>query len=537
MSATLERVETRGERERILLALSDRTEELVDAAVATMQAEIPAYAAAGDGLLEDVRHQIRLHHETKLRCLLADEDVTLEDLAFTRGAAMRRARAGLALEDYINAFRIGQQVFWDMVLECASETAAGREAALTLATPLMRYCDVAQTQAGRAFGDYLGHTDERRELLEHLLAGELPAHAAAVRDHRRRRAAGRRRRARQRRARPRRARHHAHAGRRRRHRGGRRRRPSARAATPAGSASASARSMSASANRWRSRSRPSPRAWPSSRAPTPRPARRWSGWARRAGSRRCRCSRPSAISPPARPTTARRLIDPALRAFLAEDRARGGVVRDTLHALAEADLTINVAAERLQIHPNTAKYRLSRIEERTGRNPRHVGDLFELLTAIALQRSSSERLQLPRRAVPRARSGRSRRAGSCGRRRRGARDRWPARCRSGPCALQQPCRNRQPARRPAHELVHEELAVVEAGVAVAVGVGVDRLGGAVVGLAVAPGGAQDAGDDVRDQLRAEDRRGDRRLVEEPRHSRSIVAAGSTGARRRWPRSP
>ena len=75
-----------------------------------MRAEIPAYAAAADGLLEDVRHQIRLHHETKLRCLLAEEDVTSEDLAFTRGAAMRRARAGLALEDYINAFRIGQQV-------------------------------------------------------------------------------------------------------------------------------------------------------------------------------------------------------------------------------------------------------------------------------------------------------------------------------------------------------------------------------------------------------------------------------------------
>ena len=95
---------------------------------------------------------------------------------------MRRARAGLALEDYINAFRIGQQVFWDPCLEVASETAAGREAALTLATPLMRYCDVAQTQAGRAFGisPHLGpRRQERRELLEHLLTGELPAHAAA----------------------------------------------------------------------------------------------------------------------------------------------------------------------------------------------------------------------------------------------------------------------------------------------------------------------------------------------------------------------
>jgi DNA-binding PucR family transcriptional regulator len=60
-------------------------------------------------------------------------------------------------------------------------------------------------------------------------------------------------------------------------------------------------------------------------------------------------------------------------------------VRDTVRALAAADLRINVAAELLQVHPNTAKYRLQRIQELTGRNPRHVEDLFELLTAIELE--------------------------------------------------------------------------------------------------------------------------------------------------------
>src|SRR3954464_14188876 len=126
MSATLDRVEARAERERILLALEDRTEEVVATAVATMRAEIPAYAAASAAFMDDVRHQVRLHHATKLRCLAADVDATLEDLPFLRGAAMRRGRAGLALEAYINAFRIGQQVFWDTVLACASPTAAGR---------------------------------------------------------------------------------------------------------------------------------------------------------------------------------------------------------------------------------------------------------------------------------------------------------------------------------------------------------------------------------------------------------------------------
>jgi sugar diacid utilization regulator len=82
--------------------------------------------------------------------------------------------------------------------------------------------------------------------------------------------------------------------------------------------------------------------------------------------------------------TARRLVDPRLRAFLDDERARGGVLIATIRAFADADLNLRMAAERLQIHPNTAQYRLGRIEERTGRSPRHIDDLFDLLVAIAL---------------------------------------------------------------------------------------------------------------------------------------------------------
>jgi sugar diacid utilization regulator len=82
--------------------------------------------------------------------------------------------------------------------------------------------------------------------------------------------------------------------------------------------------------------------------------------------------------------TARRLVNPRLRAFLDEDRRRGRVLTETIRAVADADLNLRVAAERLQVHPNTAQYRLRRIEERTGRNPRRIADLLDLLVAIAL---------------------------------------------------------------------------------------------------------------------------------------------------------
>jgi DNA-binding PucR family transcriptional regulator len=82
--------------------------------------------------------------------------------------------------------------------------------------------------------------------------------------------------------------------------------------------------------------------------------------------------------------TVRRLIDPRLNTFLAEDRLRGSVLADTIRAFADSDLSLRLAAERLHVHPNTAHYRLRRIEERTGRNPRRIADLIELLAAIAL---------------------------------------------------------------------------------------------------------------------------------------------------------
>src|SRR3954449_10837503 len=171
--------EIRAERARILSAVQDRLSEVVDDALARMREEIPAYAAATPALCADIRHQIHLHYRLKLDRLLAEEDVSLEDLSFARGAAMRRARSGFALEDYINAFRVGQQVFWEAVVAAAGPTTAGREAALSLATPLMRYCDFASTHAGHAFAEFHQHAvadadRARRDLLEHLLAGELP---------------------------------------------------------------------------------------------------------------------------------------------------------------------------------------------------------------------------------------------------------------------------------------------------------------------------------------------------------------------------
>ena len=82
--------------------------------------------------------------------------------------------------------------------------------------------------------------------------------------------------------------------------------------------------------------------------------------------------------------TARRLIRPRVRQFVAEDLAAGGTLIATLTEFAACDLNAKTAADRLHLHVNTAYYRLERIAERTGCDLRRLADVTELLIAIRL---------------------------------------------------------------------------------------------------------------------------------------------------------
>jgi sugar diacid utilization regulator len=74
---------------------------------------------------------------------------------------------------------------------------------------------------------------------------------------------------------------------------------------------------------------------------------------------------------------AQRLV-PAAAAAIAADEALAA----TLRAYADCDMNVARTAERLVVHPNTVHYRLRRVAEATGRDPRRFGDLLELLMAL-----------------------------------------------------------------------------------------------------------------------------------------------------------
>jgi len=397
------------ERARILTELLADMDDLVAGAVHAICTEIAAYAAQDERFVADVAEQVEAHYRTKLTAFREERTVTLDEVSFIRAAAMRRARAGLALEDYMNAFRVGEKALWEAVVATAGDTPLGHEAALTLVAPLMRYVDFVTTQAAHAYVEFqqyeVAEADrERRDLVEQLLAGELPADRTLL------------------------ATAQAH--------GIARDVPLLVAvAVPVGPATDSDAAHVASAALARAASGekktlvvarqseivavPSlserldagtvcerlravqehlrqegivlaigvgtvadgvaelPRAYTEARAAL-------AGVTVGGGVVALPCLSAFQYLTQRPDDTVRRLIDPRLSAFLAEDQMRGGVLVDTIRAFADTDLSLRAAAQRLHIHPNTAHYRLKRIEQRTGRNPRRIADLIELLAAIAL---------------------------------------------------------------------------------------------------------------------------------------------------------
>ena len=399
------------ERARILCSLLDRVDELSVRATDSIRKEIPAYSAIGDErFFDDVADQVNRHYRTKLCSFLEGRIVTLEDIAFVRGAATRRARAGFPLEDYLNAFRVGQQVIWDATVESAGEGPLGRAAALELAGPQMRYVDFASTHAAHAYVEFqqyvIADADrERRDLLEHLLAGDMPSRGPLL-------------------------------GAAQRYGIGPDTRLLVAAAVITGQPADSDPAHVASAALARAGLHEASTLVVVRQAeivalPVLGPAQDPAELCARLETTQERLRNEGlplamGISTPAAGVaelprayhearsalecvtddggvsalprlsafeylalhsdeTARRLVDPRLTAFLEDDGERGGVLTATIRAFADADMNLRSAAEHLQIHPNTAQYRLGRIEERTGLNLRCVDHLMDLLVAIALR--------------------------------------------------------------------------------------------------------------------------------------------------------
>ncbi|NUP29308.1 MAG: transcriptional regulator [Nocardia sp.] len=414
----------RAERTRIVGSVYEHADEIAGRGSSAIFAQIPGYADRDGEFRADVHEQVARLCRTGLGAHLDRRRVTAADLAHTRRAAVRRARSGLPLTDYITAFRLGQQTFWKSLVAHAGDSPAAREATLSMVLPLTRYCDLASAQATHAYLEYQQHQSpeagrDDRDLLECLLGGTLPdrgplpataaAHGIGVTDPERllvvtATVRGIRSRSTGEPTETEAAQLVSAALARTAVNGHRTlavvRDPGARdpeiVAVAGLGHSGTVEELCARLRRTHHRlSREGiatavgvgnigagieylPRAWQESRTAL--------GLLPEDGG--------VLALPELSPfrylvlnsdETARNLVDPRIDRTLTDDRAKGAVLADTIRAFAAADMNLRQAADALRIHHNTAKYRVRRIQQLTGRNIRNITDLVELLVAIELR--------------------------------------------------------------------------------------------------------------------------------------------------------
>jgi PucR C-terminal helix-turn-helix domain len=380
--------------EELVAVLRARQDELVEEGVRRIRTEIPAYARVEDpAFVEDVHRHVAAHHEQLVRSLARGRPLERDEMTFMRPTVNRRV-GRIPLTAFMRGFRTYLEVIWDAVLETAVDEPS-RVDALTAVGVVLRYINVATTEAAEVYLEserlQSAHGEGlRRDLMEDLLAGVAPAPG-----------------------------------------------PKLAAARTAGIADVPvavvvAALMAGDDHALRAAASAIARACAAAVEPltvvrqgeavcvTPvlEPTLA-ATQARLAGDGIVLAigvsgsfplsgvpdaySEASAAVEKLRPVggvlavgslsafdclamfgseAARRRTPRAIREFVASDRADGGVLITTLREYVAADFNVKSAAARLFVHPNTARYRLAKIEERTGLDLRSFTSVQELLIAV-----------------------------------------------------------------------------------------------------------------------------------------------------------
>jgi PucR C-terminal helix-turn-helix domain/GGDEF-like domain len=395
---------------RIVDALRARQDEIIAKGIEAIRREIPAYARNEDpAFLADVWDHVQLHNDALLRSLERQSPLTPEELLFIRPVATRRV-GRIPLGEFMSAFRLYNEVFWEAVLEAATDDEA-RAAALSMVAIIMRYINVAATFASEAYVEaesLLQAQGERlrRDLLEDLLDGRPPAPGPKL---------------------------------------GAAREAGLEPSKPCLLVAARAVGTGPDEHGLRSAAASLARAQGAAIQPltvvrqdeivvvAPAEGTDAAELARSLGAIQGRLAEQgitlaigmSTIQPledlpaaygeacvaverlqesggiVALPTlrafesltlfgheTARRLVSPEIRRFVEEDMDAGGLLTTTLLEYVAADLNATVAAERLYVHVNTVRYRLKKIAERTGCDLRRLSEVLDLLVAVHIARNA-----------------------------------------------------------------------------------------------------------------------------------------------------
>lgn len=162
--------------------------QIVDRMVARIREEIPGYRAIVDeSIIADVRADCEENVKIIARSWRTGEGPGEADLGFIQGVATRRAGQLVPLDSLLHAYRVGQRVLWEWILEVGRGRRGWEPVVLDLTTTVLRHVDVVSTALADA---YLKETQRlradldrsRRDLLEDLVTGRfLRREGAAIR--------------------------------------------------------------------------------------------------------------------------------------------------------------------------------------------------------------------------------------------------------------------------------------------------------------------------------------------------------------------
>ena len=184
MPRTSQRKADRDPRANALTEILDDLERITDDLAERMLKQylesIPSYRALPDVTLDQIRDVNRGNVRGFIRAMRAGRGPSSEELTMIRESASRRAREGVPLSALLAAYRTGAQIAWAEARVIIGDDHRRLAAGLDFATAVMSWIDEASGAAAQAYlSEYERLTSDRetarRDFLDGALGGELTA--------------------------------------------------------------------------------------------------------------------------------------------------------------------------------------------------------------------------------------------------------------------------------------------------------------------------------------------------------------------------
>jgi hypothetical protein len=182
MARTTQRKADRDPRAHALTEILDdlerTTDDLAERMLKQYLESIPSYRALPDVTLDQIRDVNRGNVRGFIRAMRAGRGPSSEELTMIRESASRRAREGVPLSALLAAYRTGAQIAWAEARVIIGDDHQRLAAGLDFATAVMSWIDEASGAAAQAYlSEYERLTSDRetsrRDFLDGVLGGEL----------------------------------------------------------------------------------------------------------------------------------------------------------------------------------------------------------------------------------------------------------------------------------------------------------------------------------------------------------------------------